>query len=294
MRLRLLAASILVVTVAGVAAAADAQLVNPGFETGTLEGWDYYIPYGGTLQVVSTSTWHDPIEGSYFALLKTDGPGSYTRVWQTIDVAAGDVISGWAFFKTNDYPPYTDNGSVRVLDAETSSVVATLYYEDTVGVGGFGYSDWTWFEYTFETAGTYVFEARVSNYGDSGYDSYIALDGVTLEAGTIEVAVDVKPDSDENKVNLKSGGVIPVAVFGTDDLDVTEIDVSTVAFGPDGAAETHGKGHYEDVDGDGITDLVLHFRVQDTGLTKDDETVTLTGFLESGAAFAGSDAITVK
>lgn len=40
--------------------------------------------------------------------------------------------------------------------------------------------------------------------------------------------VDVKPGSDVNPVNLRSNGVLPVAVLGSADFDVTTIDPSTI------------------------------------------------------------------
>ncbi|UCG56028.1 MAG: hypothetical protein JSU70_14290, partial [Phycisphaerales bacterium] len=44
----------------------------------------------------------------------------------------------------------------------------------------------------------------------------------------IEVPVDIKPTSCPNPLNVKSAGVLPVAVLGTEDFDVTEIDVGTI------------------------------------------------------------------
>lgn len=102
---------------------------------------------------------------------------------------------------------------------------------------------------------------------------------------TINVFVDVKPTSCPNPINRKSKGKIPLAILGTDDFDVSNIDPSTVAifheFEDDVVGEafaTHWS--YEDVatpyegelddimdctteGSDGFTDLVLHFKTQD-------------------------------
>lgn len=58
---------------------------------------------------------------------------------------------------------------------------------------------------------------------------------------------------------------IPIAILITEDFDATTVHPDTVCFGdaddPAGngdCTERHGKGHFEDVDGD--VDLVLHFR----------------------------------
>ena len=85
----------------------------------------------------------------------------------------------------------------------------------------------------------------------------------------ILAVVDIKPGSDPNSVNLNGNGVVPVGVFGSGDLDISQIDVSTVLAGVDtepddvvdapGAAPVHS-GHIEDIDGDGVDDIVFHFR----------------------------------
>ena len=49
-----------------------------------------------------------------------------------------------------------------------------------------------------------------------------------MKEKTVKVPVDIKPTSCPNPLNVKSGGVLPVAILGTADLDVTQIDVSTV------------------------------------------------------------------
>lgn len=54
------------------------------------------------------------------------------------------------------------------------------------------------------------------------------FDFVRLETEVSEVAVDVKPGSCPNPINLKSKGVLPVAILGTYDLDVSDIDVASV------------------------------------------------------------------
>jgi len=88
--------------------------------------------------------------------------------------------------------------------------------------------------------------------------------------------VDVKPDSDENTINPKSGGVVPVAVLQTDEFDPTSENVNyrfgakgVVADGG-GSRPLHG-GHVEDVDDDGRQDLVLHFPIEGTGFDGDEE-----------------------
>ena len=114
--------------------------------------------------------------------------------------------------------------------------------------------------------------------------------GVGL-AITMEVEIDIKPGSDENPINLKSMGVITVAILTTDDFDATAVDPMSVEFGPGGATECHERGHIEDVDEDGDLDMVLHFRTQETGIEWDDTEAYLTGYAMDGTAIEGLDVI---
>ncbi len=65
-------------------------------------------------------------------------------------------------------------------------------------------------------------------------------------------------------------GVIPVHLLSTADFDATAVDHTSVRFGE--ATETHTKKdgtpkrHVADVNGDGLKDLVLHFRANEVGL----------------------------
>jgi hypothetical protein len=109
-----------------------------------------------------------------------------------------------------------------------------------------------------------------------------------------QVDVDIKPGSDTNPINLKSKGVIPVAIVTTDDFDATTVDPLSVRFGPAEATEAHERGHLEDVDGDGDIDLMLHFRTQETGIQPGDTEACLIGETFNGDALRGCDSIMVK
>ena len=111
------------------------------------------------------------------------------------------------------------------------------------------------------------------------------------EPGT--VVIDIKPGSDPNSIDLKSKKEIPVAILTTGSFYALEADPLSVQFGPDGATEPHGRAHVKDVDGDGDSDMVLHFNTQDTGIQCDDTEATLTGKTFGGDAFTGTDAVNI-
>jgi len=118
---------------------------------------------------------------------------------------------------------------------------------------------------------------------------------VDLPPTIVFVEIDIKPGSDPNSINPRSMGKVPVAILGSDSFDVFDVDVTTLAFGPGGAAPVHeGDGavpddHYEDVNGDGITDLVTHY-VQKEALPTAPE-ACLTGALNDGTLIEGCDSV---
>ncbi len=94
--------------------------------------------------------------------------------------------------------------------------------------------------------------------------------------------------SDLNAINPMSKDVIPVAVLGSVNFDATQVDSSTAEFGPGKAAPVHD-GHVEDVNNDGIFDMLFHFNTQDTGIACGDFRATLSGATFGGDAFTGTD-----
>lgn len=142
------------------------------------------------------------------------------------------------------------------------------------------------------------------------------------EVPPLEAALDIRPGSCPNPFNLKlfdfaaaskpkKGGVLPVAVLGSGDFNVQEIDISTVRL--EGLAPLpQGRG-YEDVSGpdggagcdcttmgpDGHLDLALKFRSQEIAgalgspeaAAGEERMLALTGKLLDGADFYAADCI---
>lgn len=133
------------------------------------------------------------------------------------------------------------------------------------------------------------------------------------------VVVDVKPGSDANPVNLRSNGVLPVAILGSTGLDVMDIDPETILL--QGVAPLRwsyadvcgGDGStYEplDADGmddtatspDGIMDMTLKFDTQAIAQAieaggdvrrNDVVTLTLTGYLSGGDPISGTETVRI-
>jgi len=135
---------------------------------------------------------------------------------------------------------------------------------------------------------------------------------VKVQFKKLSVPIDIRPESPRNIVNLTSKGRLPVAIFSTRDFDATKVRPETVRFGPNRARPVHGEGDdqdderddreererrrdklgkIEDINGDGLPDLLLHFRIQEIGLTCADKQATLTGFTLRRELITGTDSV---
>ncbi len=144
-------------------------------------------------------------------------------------------------------------------------------------------------------------------------------------AGIIEASLDIKPGSCPNSFNRNSNGVLPVALVGTDDFDVTEVDLASILLvrtdGLGGSIAPHEgppgpHSEFEDVatpfegeeqcdcdelGGDGILDLSMKFKSANlvAALELDDlkagdfVSLTLTGNLLDGTPFEAADCIRI-
>lgn len=107
----------------------------------------------------------------------------------------------------------------------------------------------------------------------------------------VDAAIDVRPGSSENPLNPGSQGVVPVALLGSPDLDVMNVDPASLLLGVDGAAVVGSSVVFLDANDDGWNDLVGNYPVPDTGTAYGDTSICLTGATFDGVEVAGCDAI---
>ena len=142
--------------------------------------------------------------------------------------------------------------------------------------------------------------------------SVIVLEeGSCLCGGGMGVDLDIKPTSCPNPLNVSGKGVLPVAILGSDELDVNDIDLATVQL----AGVSPLRSSVEDVTSpledpqedcecstagpDGFEDLTLKFEKQlivgTLGAVDNGDVITLeiTGELLDGTPFAASDCMII-
>jgi hypothetical protein len=167
---------------------AYSEITNGSFETGDFSGWNVTVPPGATARVVTEyDSPHPPPatysakQGNYFALLMNGQQNVYTIVSQPFHVSGvGVVISGWSFFKTEDYLPFDDESKVEITVNSGPQILATLFQAKVSTVGNYGGTPWTYWSYAFTSDGDYTIQARITNIGDSAVPSYLGLDAVSV------------------------------------------------------------------------------------------------------------------
>ena len=133
---------------------------------------------------------------------------------------------------------------------------------------------------------------------------------------TLEVNLDIHPTSCPNPLSPKAKGLLPVSINGSDDFDVTEIDLNTVTL--EGVSPVNSS--IEDVSTffevnleepldpyscttlgpDGYDDLTLKFDYEELrsvlgAITRGDVfTLRISGLLMDGTEFTGQDIVIVK
>ena len=151
-----------------------------------------------------------------------------------------------------------------------------------------------------------IFDRALS--ADEIQDIYLAGSaGKCKVAPVIEVTIDIKPGSDPNSINLGDHGLLPVAILGSANFDVTEINPTSIELGGVSLAlrGSQKKGiklaySYDNVDEDIYKDMMIFFDVQqlvaDKVLVDTTIALELTGNLDvvlGGTPIKGTDSVNI-
>jgi len=261
--------------------------------------------------------------GGSYTVEETDPAGYTSTTANSFDIEMTDQVAQLNFGDASDVPTYAIYGTVfddldldGKLDVGEPGIPGVVVTLDGVN------------ELNTAADGTYAFGVTIAGIytvretDPEGYVSItaneevieIVADHVVVDFGdraVSDIPVDVKPGSGVNPVNLRSKGVLPVAVMGSADLDVSQIDPASLLlngvaplrwnFGDvcgsqDRDAEPQGAGEEVPVP-DGHIDLTLKFSTQEIagtlGAVKrgDVETLTMTGYLLDGTPASGEQQV---
>lgn len=115
--------------------------------------------------------------------------------------------------------------------------------------------------------------------------SYTPINLVDIKNDKTTLKIDIKPGSDTNCINLKSCGVVPVAVLTTDDFNAgTLVPDYSILF----AGASPVRSSLCDVDNDGDMDMLFHFRTQKLDLDENSTEATLTATLKSAVTMSSA------
>lgn len=167
---------------------AISTIVNPGFETGDLTGWDTNLN-GGVAEVVSSASTLTAPSGNYFLCLTAGDANAYVQAAQFFYMSAGEQLSGFAAFETPESSPTTYNDDALALITFLSlsgGATTTELFSQSANSGGstLGWVSWS---FTAATSGYYALQFGVENVADNLNDSkaYFDIGPANANAATV-------------------------------------------------------------------------------------------------------------
>ena len=125
----------------------------------------------------------------------------------------------------------------------------------------------------------------------------VGADIVIAASPFFPVAIDIKPGSDLNSINLSAAGVIPIAILSSPTFDATQINPASVRLAGAqvsliGKADKYAC-HVEDVNGEGLRDLVCQVVTAQLAIQPGDSVAVMEAETFGGTRIRGEDAIRI-
>lgn len=269
------------------------------------------------LRVVVGAPWDDSLLGSVYIFkyegstwveevkLIGDDPSAFDRFGASVSIGSDRVVVG----APDDDDLGQNSGSVYVFKNEGSGWIREKKLTASDG------TEYDYFGPSVSISGNMVVVGATGNENDRGAAYVFVLE----EEPPVELYVDIKPGSCVNPINPKSKGVLPVAILGTEDFDVTVIDPRSIRLSREGVNSEVApvRSHYGDVGTpgqcepvayyeclrDGYKDLIVMFKTQQLvealnlwEIAGERVILTLTANLKEefgGTALSGQDEVKV-
>ena len=120
---------------------------------------------------------------------------------------------------------------------------------------------------------------------------------INYSPSTLTVAIDIKPGSYPNTINLGSAGVVPVAILSSPTFDARQIDPATVLLAGAAVRLIGQANKYscsaKDANGDGLVDLVCHVETAKFLIQPGDSIAVLEAKTFGGQSVRGEDSIRI-
>jgi hypothetical protein len=132
--------------------------------------------------------------------------------------------------------------------------------------------------------------------GTRAYAPLPSQNSVAVLSTVFTVTIDIKPDEDPPSINPRSQGKIPVAILSSPTFNApASVDRTSLTFGRTGGEQSLAfcNPGGEDVNGDGLPDLVCHFNTPLTGFRPGDTVGVLRGKTLAGVSIQGTDPIRI-
>lgn len=245
----------------------------------------------------------------------SNGGGLVTGEWTIWAACVGDVVflepilpaTGDSFCSYYNTPPDTTNYeqvtadvilnhgvdssfNITLGDVDGTEQVllpkpgATVFYNSSqtgyAGVVGWNYGAGRAISYS-----TLISDVEL---GNTDYNQ-LFINSILWTVEGKYVDIDIKPGSYPNSINLRSRGVVSVAVLTTDDFDSSKLDPASVVF----ADAPPLRWAIVDVDFDGDMDSILHFKVRELNLDESSTEAILSGKTFDGISLFGKDDVQI-
>lgn len=303
---RIVAAMCWFIILAGVASAQQIGVLTPTFSTFGPQGTATFVTPFVTSQPGSVTTW----KGNFPALPFNGSPavpaGIQLKIFRQISATELQVVGVGQLHDPRSavqaiplYPNFaTDAGIVEFAESNVN-----LLSGDIIGLTIVPDPSITQYFYTLVSTSDSRFVLRdvvsggTIDLSDPFTGTLPAEAPAILVSTALSVTIDIKPGSYPNSINLSSAGVIPVAIFSTSTFDARTIDPDTL-FLAGASVGMMGKSgkllcNVQDVNGDGLPDLVCQFETAQLLLQPGDTVAVLVGKTLSGVAIRGQDTVRI-